>query len=305
MIKEKNNELVLQPNLLKLGETYERFAKVDTIETRMTVNHRRFLRIILRGESGTYLVGRIFNDALIDKFIDAQCENKVILVSFYLEEVYGEKSASIDWFVVPSEEDEKFKGISVDLFESCIEDIDACVTSLKDIFNKYKTCFTVVGNNLMTRSLFTSLWYVSDYRVCSGKSGYLYLILSECWKRLEFYHSVGYLTSTDVGFGMLAQMVTESILASINTRDSSYNMKVFSKINTFCTGFKDAGLPSELEALNAIITDYANKRIGFESKFYESKVATVLFNEYNAILNNLMFLPDFSIKVDKGGKHIK
>lgn len=292
MIKEINeiDNLVLNVPLLEWGTTNEQFALVSKINVKVDSLGKTFLQCILRGKDGTPVIGRIFGEDTVKKYVNEieKYIGQVVLVSYLVDEVFGQKSLAIDWMVMPAGDD--LKGIKADLFEAVIPGIEKYVESNAQLFSAHRSIFTDSFASLFKQKSYTSLYFLSNEEICSGKNGYVYVILNSCWKRLELYQSLGYVTEEELALMMSAQLICECVLSTYSELKFDYNFHVYTKVHTLLQVVQSIGTSAERKRLTELITGYINYRLNAVSTKTESKLAKVLFTEYTAVIDNLRYL---------------
>lgn len=290
MITEVGNDnLVLNVPLLEWGTTAEKFCLVSQANIKTDSLGKTFIQCVLRGKDGTPVIGRIFGDDVhkyaseIEKYI-----GKVALVSYLVDIVYGQKSLTIYWMVLPEGED--MRGIKADLFEAIIPNVSKYVEDNEQLFNTHTSIFTPTMASLFKQKAYTSLLYASNEEVCSGKSGYVYVLLNTCWHRCELYKELGYITSAQLSLMMIAQLLCECILHGYSDLRFDYNYLVYDKIAGALSIIDNIGTTEERSALKEIITGYTNARLGAVSTKTEHRLAQILYQEYSVVYNNLKYL---------------
>ncbi len=290
MIKEiGKDDLVLNVPLLEWGTAGEKFCLISKMNVKEDSLGKTFIQCTIRGKDGTPVIGRLFGDTVknylseIEKYI-----GQVALVSYFVDEVYGQKSLNIEWMVLPTGDD--MKGIKADLFEAVIPEIDKYVTGNEELFKKYPSAFSTTLMSLFRQKGYTSLYYLSNEEVCSGKNGYVYVLLNSCWKRLELYHQLGYVNNEQVSMMMMTQLVCECVLSSYSELRFDYNYVVYNKISDLLGVLNNIGTTEERTKLKEIVTGYTNYRLNAVSTKTENRLAKILFAEYRTVYDNLKYL---------------
>lgn len=296
MIKEHGtNEYVLQPSLLEVGEQYEKFAIISKMITKVDSLGKTYLQLVVRGTNGAPMIGRIFDSTVVGNILKNNSYiGKVVLLSFTTDIVYGQKSLTIDWMVVPEDEDAKFKGIKADLFSAVISNIDKYVSNLKNTFSNHKSIFTDIATSVFKQSAFSSLMYHSNEDICNGQCGYVYLILDTCWTRLEFYKNSGYITDNELSIMMVAQLLAECVIAQSDDCEFDYHYIVYTKLSKLMAGFGNTGTKDERDLLLRVLSCYADMRMGITESKTESKLAKIMYREYKSLRDNLCYLSTLS-----------
>lgn len=290
MIKEiGKDDLVLNVPLLEWGTTGEKFCLISKINIKEDSLGKTFLQCTLRGKDGTPIIGRLFGDTVknyineIEKYI-----GKVALVSYLVDEVYGQRSLSINWMVLPEGDD--LQGIKKDLFEAVIPDIESYLKIIQTLYYKYTSIFTEPLSCLFKQKKYTQLYYLSNEEICSGKNGHAYVLLSSCWERLEVYHKLGYINSAQMSIMMIAQLISECVLNHVSELRFDYNYLIYNKISEIATILNSIGTTIERATLKEVITGYTNARLGAVSGKTESKLGLILYREYKVVYENLRYL---------------
>lgn len=290
MIKEiGKDDLILNVPLLEWGSTGEKFCLISKINVKEDSLGKTFLQCTLRGKDGTPIIGRLFGDTVKNYINDIETYlGKVALVSYLVDEVYGQRSLSIEWMVLPEGDD--LKGIKEDLFEAIILNVEQYLQNIQTLYNRYQSVFTEPLSCLFKQKRYTQLYYINNEEVCSGKNGYVYVILSSCWERLEVYYKLGYVNKSQMSIMMLAQLISECVLNQISDLRFDYAYTVYTKISEIAATLNAIGTATERTMLKEVITGYTNARLGVVSAKTESKLGTLLYREYEAVYNNLKYL---------------
>lgn len=290
MIKEiGKDDLVLNVSLLEWGTTVEQFCLVSKVNVKQDSLGKTFIQFIIRGKNGEPIIGRLFGDTVKNYLESIETYvGKVALVSGLVDTVYGQKSLSINWIVLPTGDD--LKGIKEDLFEAIVPNISKFINQIQILYKEHASVFTEAFSSFFNHNFFTSLYYISNEEVCSGKNGYAYVMLSQCWERLKLYHQLGYITSNQLSFMMTAQLACESILSQYSDTRFDYNYVVFNKLSDMLQLLNGLGTSAERASLKEIATCYMNLRLDIPVTKTEHRLATIMFNEYNTVFNNLKYL---------------
>lgn len=304
-IDSKNNDLALNVSLLSIGDSGTKYAFVNRVSLKYTVNGELFFQFILKSVDNKIIIGRLFgNQALALKDKAFTFVNTVVAISYVVSEVYGKKSLDLDW--VEGTSGELPESIKTELFHFTIPNIDEIVKSLHTLFNKYTCSYTSVISMIFNTSSFSKLAYVNDPEILNASCGYPYAILLSAWKHYEDYLTVGLITKKEYALAMCVQVVCESVLFSIDKANFAYTLKVITNVNKLLDGCKKISTDTEFTELQELASTYLNLRLGINS-YTEVQLGRLMFNEFNTVMNNMIYLSskESKIVIDSNDKLLK
>lgn len=296
---------VLAPALLRVGDTGEKFALVKKINLKKDTLGNPFIQMVVSGKDGQPVMARLFGDSVrkyageLEKY-----NNQVVLLSYIATVVFDKISLTLDWFVKPDED--RLRGISIDLFESVVSNVDSYVNRLKTFVETIPTIFTDFTKSLMQSQGFSSLLYHSDPEVLSGKNGYMYVLLSMTWSRVAEMVRLGIIKKNTAGFLFTAQLMVEIVLSKYDANNASYTFNVFEDLISLMSGI-NAGTSIEIKELKDLVTDYTNLRLGVKSNT-GSLMSQILYNEFSSLYRTFKYIGQFdgltgTVNID--GRYVK
>lgn len=296
---------VLTPALLRVGDTGEKFALVRNINVKKDTLGNPFIQLVVSGKDGQPIMARLFGDS-VKKYADEleKYNNQIVLLSYVVTTVFDKLSLTLDWFVKP--DDDRLRGISIDLFESVVSNVDTYINRLKTFVETIPTVFTDFTKSLMQSQGFSSLLYHSDPEVLDGRNGYMYVFLNMTWGRIIELVKLGIVKKNTAGFLFTTQLMVEMVLSKYNANDASYTFDVFEDLISMMSGI-NVGTSIEIKELKNLVTDYTNLRLGIKSNT-GSLMSQILYNEFSSLYCTFKYIGQFdglvgTINVD--GRYIK
>jgi len=283
MIREHNNDMVIDIPLLEVGTEDVKFALIKNAVLKLDVNSKHFIQFIIKGKNGKKIIGRMFGDNVdlfkdnLNKFI-----NKVAAINYTVTTYNGDKTLVINDVQIP--DDNRFENIKADLFGAVIPEIEMHISSIITLFNSNTCVFSSVLSSLFNNKLFTSLRFKSDDDICNGENGYVYLIMEQSMNTILYYNKCGLITNDNVGYLYCVLILSECVLNYYDELSFDYTLKVFSMLNKLFGVLN--GTENENKLLKEITTSYINSRLSIDTKT-EMILSDVLYNVYIANYNNL------------------
>lgn len=296
---------ILTPSLLRVGDTGEKFGKIRSINVKKDSLGNPFLQLVVSGKDGQPIMARLFGDSVGKYAVELEkYSNQIVLLSYVVTSVFDKLSLTLDWFVKPDEE--KLRGISIDLFESVISNIDTYINRLKSFVEAIPTVFTDFIKNIMQSQGFTSLLYHSDPEVLDGKNGYMYVFLNMSWGRIIELVKLGVVRKSTAGLLFTTQLMVEIVLSKHNINNASYTFDVFKDLISMMNDI-NVGTSIEINELKDLVTDYANLRLGIKSNT-SSLSSQILYNEFSSLYSTFRYIGQFdgligTVNID--GRYIK